>query len=407
MTVVTLDLQEGRPESFGSDSLSVQDAVNLERSGRFDIEWPSPRNDFRNVVTARGWIGHIPVTSDLMVRVTPKVPVSRLFDLLEVAYDLKSFRLLDGATDIETLEGLIGRLASILAKRVLDRARRGLYGGYEEASDQLPLVRGRIDPAATVRCFLRGGMHFRCTYENHTRDLEDNQILLWTMHEISRLPGLRTNVRQEVRAAYRAINGFATLTRCSPSDCVSRLYNRLNADYQPMHGLCRLLLEHMGPGVKGGKHDFIPFMFFMPSLFETFIARWLTASLPGDITVHTQYRAKLNASAALEVRIDIVLRDTRTGMNIAVLDTKYKDVGEPGMSDIQQVAFYANEMGVRQAFLVYPSTETKPLWVRNGEVTIQTLAFDLGVTLEQAGPAFLRELRQKLLPEAGTVRTAH
>ncbi len=323
LTPTTLELREGSPESFGSDVLPLDGAIALDRTGQFDVEWASPRNGYRNVVTSRGWVGHIPVTSDLMFRVTPKVPVARLFELLEVAYSLKSFRLLGGETHIETMDGLIGRLASILANRVLDRARRGLYGGYREEHAELPAVRGRIDVVGTIRSLLRGGTSLHCTFEDHTRDLDDNRILLWTLHETSRLEGLREDVRHKVMGAYRAVSGLATLTPCLPRDCVSRLYNRLNEDYQPMHGLCRLLLEHMGPGVKSGEHDFIPFMLYMPSLFEMFMARWLAAQLPGDIKAHTQYRSKLNASAELEVRIDIVLRDTRSGRNVAVLDTTH------------------------------------------------------------------------------------
>jgi 5-methylcytosine-specific restriction enzyme subunit McrC len=136
----------------------------------------------------------------------------------------------------------------------------------------------------------------------------------------------------------------------------------------------------------------------MPGLFEMFMARWLAAHLPGDITAYTQYRAKLSASAELEVRIDIVLREATSGRNIAVLDTKYKDTVEPSMSDIQQAAFYANEMRVGDAFLVYPSTETKPMWVRNGGVIIQTLVFDLGLAPDEAGVRFLDDLNDRLSP---------
>jgi hypothetical protein len=92
----------------------------------------------------------------------------------------------------------------------------------------------------------------------------------------------------------------------------------------------------------------------------------------------------------------IVLRDAQNGANLAVLDTKYKNVDEPSMQDIQQAAFYANEMGVNRAFLIYPSPSTAPLWVRNGDVTIQTLVFDLARPLEEAGQAFLVELEAKL-----------
>jgi len=72
-------------------------------------------------------VGHIPVGDDLLVRILPKVPISNLFGMLEVAYNLRSFRILDGEIGIESIEDLYERIVSILARRVLDRARKGLY----------------------------------------------------------------------------------------------------------------------------------------------------------------------------------------------------------------------------------------------------------------------------------------
>jgi 5-methylcytosine-specific restriction enzyme subunit McrC len=128
MTVTVLDLQEGCRCAFAAEALPIQAATAINSTGRFEIEWPSPVNDGKTVVTPRDWVGHIPITPDLMVRVTPKVSVPRLFDLLEVAYNLRSFRLFEGETEIESVEGLIARIVSILAMRVLGRARQGLYG---------------------------------------------------------------------------------------------------------------------------------------------------------------------------------------------------------------------------------------------------------------------------------------
>jgi 5-methylcytosine-specific restriction enzyme subunit McrC len=167
-----------------------------------------------------------------------------------------------------------------------------------------------------------------------------------------------------------------------------------------MHALCRLLLEHVGPGVAAGGYDFIPFTLYMPGLFEMFIARWLAANLPSNIGVETQYSATLDSNAQLKLRIDIVLQDVESGKNLAVLDTKYKGAEVPEMSDIQQVAFYANELGVEAAILIYPSA-MPPYWVRNGDVLISTIVFDIQLSIEQAGRAFLRHLDQNLFRIAG------
>lgn len=73
-------------------------------------------------------------------------------------------------------------------------------------------------------------------------------------------------------------------------------------------------------------------------------------------TVDAQWRAKLNANTELEIRIDLLLRDRESRTAIAVIDTKYNDVASPAMDDIQQAAFYANEIGVERAFLALPAT---------------------------------------------------
>jgi 5-methylcytosine-specific restriction enzyme subunit McrC len=163
----------------------------------------------------------------------------------------------------------------------------------------------------------------------------------------------------------------------------------------------------MGPGIRTGEYDFIPFMLYMPSLFEKFIARWLAANLPSGVRVDAQYRTTLNASAELEIRIDIVLKDAQSGENLAVLDTKYKDPKAPSIADVQQVAFYANEIGARSAYLIYPSRGSHETWVRNRDVTITTVVFDLERPIEEAGTAFMQDLSRSFAQVSGKPLFVH
>ena len=48
--------------------------------------------------------------------------------------------------------------------------------------------------------------------------------------------------------------------------CVGRTYNRLNADYEPMHALCRFFLENSGPAHARGDRSMLPFLVNMPRL---------------------------------------------------------------------------------------------------------------------------------------------
>jgi 5-methylcytosine-specific restriction enzyme subunit McrC len=181
------------------------------------------------------------------------------------------------------------------------------------------------------------------------------------------------------------------------SDCVKRLYNRLNDDYSLLHGLCRFILEQSGPGIEGGDRTFVPFVVNMPSLFEAFVAEWLRRHPPPGIVVRPQHTAALDADFKLSIRIDIVLIDESTNKPVVVLDTKYMTGEEPKEADIYQIAFYAREMQVRHGILVYPSPTAPQFWLwHGGDTLLESLPFDVSAPLEKAGRAFRDELLERI-----------
>ena len=60
--------------------------------------------------------------------------------MLEWAYNLGSFDLFDGEIQSDSLDDIYQMLAKILAKRVLDRGRKGLYREYQGRGERLPLT---------------------------------------------------------------------------------------------------------------------------------------------------------------------------------------------------------------------------------------------------------------------------
>ncbi len=393
-----IELIEGQERQLPQGELDQDLAMAIYRSGKFEFGFPSPINEFQYTINSKNLIGHVAITPECLVRVLPKVPVLNLFCMLEVAYNLKSFQLLPGTTHIERLDDLFDRLASILARRVLDRARKGLYRDYLNEHDNLAYVRGRIDIERTTRLLISGSASLNCIYQDHTADLTENQILLWTLRIISRLGIRRPEVISEVRHARRVLTGLVSARPVTATECLGRFYHRLNQDYQPMHGICRFFLEHAGPGIKEGEHELIPFTLDMPKLFETFVAEWLRADGSEEFIVRPQHIAKLEANETLSFQIDVVLKDPNSGKTLAVLDTKYKSVETPSEADIQQVVAYAVEMGTSRAFLVYPSQYIKPIQARVGHVEVRSLAFDLGEDYDEEGKRFLNGLREAIKP---------
>jgi 5-methylcytosine-specific restriction enzyme subunit McrC len=295
------------------------------------------------------------------------------------------------------LDDIYERIVSILARRVIDRARKGLYRGYIGESDDLPYMRGTIDMLGAVLNTVRGIAKIPCSYEEHTADLKENQILCWTLNQVRRQALVRDKVKSELDQARRVLAGTISFQRFLPKDCVQKFYHRLNYDYQPMHGLCRFILEQTGPGIHAGDRSFFPFEVNMPLLFQSFAAEWLRANAPSGITIHCKHRAQLDANYEMQIEIDILLIEESSHKAIAVLDTKYKTSELPPKDDIHQIAFYAGELHVDHGMFVYPSSVAKQFHMEHAnKVTIESLVFDIGRAPEVAGAAFLESLKRTL-----------
>jgi 5-methylcytosine-specific restriction enzyme subunit McrC len=314
--------------------------------------------------------------------------------MLEYAYRLRGIYFLRGLIDSKSVEEFYESLAHLLARRILDRTRRGLYRSYRPEEEPLPYIRGRIDLNAIAK--RPWDVRIDCHFEDHTADLEENQILAWVLYRIAHSGACTERTLPTIRQAFRAMRGVVSLEPFGAEACVGRLYNRLNDDYQPMHAISRFFLEHSGPSHESGDRRMIPFLVDMDHLFELFIAEWLKAHKPVTVSVKSHQRVHIGQSGTLHFDIDLVLDDVSTGRALCVLDTKYKATDEPAAEDIAQVVAYAEARGCHEAFLVYPAPLRRPLEARIGDITIRTIVFGLDGDLETAGQDFLQELLEDL-----------
>lgn len=387
-----LRLKEYEKKRFARDQFTPETGEWLWRhfGKRVEVEFPSLPLDNQWQLTSKGWVGFIPVSREVGLLLEPKVVLANLFGMLEVAYQLKEFEFLKGLITCGDLDGYFDQMAAVLAKRTLDRGRKGYYRAYLERQDDLPYVRGRIDMAAMMRAPWR--VQVNCEYQEHTGDVVDNQILVWTLWCLSRGGLCSDETLRYIRKAYRDLAGIATTTPRLSDECVDRLYNRLNQDYEPLHALCRFFLEHQTiPAVELEGRRVLPFLVDMARLFELFVAKWLQAHSPVEWEVREQQQVVLDAQQGLQFRIDLVLQDAATRTALAVLDTKYKDPESISTDDVQQVVAYAVAWDAKDAVLIYPAPP--PLTCAQvGDVTVHFLAFDLAGDLDEAGQALLDAL---------------
>jgi len=173
---------------------------------------------------------------------------------------------------------------------------------------------------------------------------------------------------------------------------VSRLYTRLNDDYEPMHAICRFFLEHTGPALDTGDHAMLPFLVDMDYLFELFVAEFMRMHLPSEYDLQPKEKVYITDDGNLQFEIDLILSSSVSGKPLCVLDTKYKHPDSPSTEDIQQVTTYAYSQGCSKAFLIYPALLPLKQKIKVKDISIHCTAFSLEEDLEKTGKQFLDNL---------------
>ena len=387
-----IELPEYLPKNYSRSAISddVGEIIFRQYKNQVDIEFPSPKTEWQWRLKTQGWVGYIPLTSELGLYLSPKVPLKNLFGMLEYAYRLESLKFIDGLASCSSIEEFYEQIAKLLAIRVIDRGRKGFYRSYYPKIEQLPYICGRLDIQKAI--LQPWSINLECHYEEFTSDVEDNQIIAWTLHKIL-LTGMCTeNSLPVIRLAYRTVQGFASLKPFGPKACIMRLYNRLNQDYTGMHALCRFFLENSGPKHEIGNHTMIPFLVNMARLFELFMAEWLRAHLPPQFSIKSQEVISLDQEGTINFKIDLVLYNERNKTPLCVLDTKYKGSDSQPDEDIKQVAFYAMAKECSLALLIYPIPLLTPIDITIRGIRVKSLTFALGGDLKHAGNEFIQDL---------------
>lgn len=387
-----IQLIEYKKHQEPSHRISIKDGEKVwnEFGNQISVEEPSFKNFHKWELTSQGYVGFIPISEDLNISILPKTPIKNLFGMWEYAYRLKSIKFLGDLFEAETLQEFYSQLANILAKRIIDRSRKGYHRAYLPKTEELSFLKGKLDLRHMIST--PWIVQPRCTFQEHTADIDDNKILAWTLYAILRSGFCADRVLPSIRNAYRNIAHIVALSPYQANDCVGRTYNRLNIDYQPLHALSRFFLENSGPSFELGDQKMMPFLVNMAQLFQLFVAEWLKIHLPKAYGLKPQESVDIGETGSISVQIDLVLYQKKTGQPICVLDTKYKTPDTPSQDDIAQVNLYADVIGCFQAILIYPEEISQPMDQVVGGIRIRTATFNIGGDIEEGGKKFLAEI---------------
>jgi 5-methylcytosine-specific restriction enzyme subunit McrC len=381
--------------TLAPDHLAAEEAARIWRgyTTQLRLEAPSLKTQQHWQLTAQGWVGFIALSANLGIALQPKVALGNLLRIIEIAYALDQLDVRPGQWPVTTLVDFYSQLARLLAQRVLALRRQGIYHAYSPQTSALPYLRGRVDYATWQRQPWQ--TQPTCTYEEFSADVEDNQLIAWTLRMLLRSGLCPPQTTVLLEQAYRLLARLVTIQPLPATACLHRHYHRLNQAYEPLHALCYFFLSHTGPGHQAGTQRMLPFLVEMARLYERFVAAWLQQHLPQPWRLQRQARYPLGAAGSLHFAVDLVISDRATERVHWVLDTKYKAITAlPDTADVAQVIAYAQAIGAPVAVLIYPTPLPHPLDVQVGGVRVRTLTFALDGDLEAAGQHFLDALWQ-------------
>lgn len=353
--------------------------------GILQVQFPSPKTNNQWLLVPNGWVGFIQPSPALQFELAPRFPIQHVFKLWAYAYEFEASPLLESLTRVETAASFPTILANWLAHAALRCRKQGIAKAYVEQTETLPFVRGRF--LNTVP----GHPVVRCRHHALTTNIPDNQILSYTLLQLTRSGLLDAQTQAVVRRATHLFSQVAEPLPVTSDACYGRSYTRLTRHYRPIHQLCGFFLEQIGPTHRAGSQPFPAFLINMPRLFERFVARWLKQFVPAPWQLAVQESVVIGPRDDLLFRIDMVLYDA-DGKAAAVLDTKYKRGAKVASTDVHQLVTYAKLKQCRRAILIYPSLDTQYQQIPVDDILLNSTAFNLDLPIEEAGRALLNDI---------------
>jgi 5-methylcytosine-specific restriction enzyme subunit McrC len=315
---------------------------------------------------------------DAVIRVRPKVEISRLMFLL--GYSVHGTAWQADTVDVATSPDLVPAIADALGRQVSRAIRQGLLPGYVVVEESSLVLRGRLLESAQLARHHGLPLPLEIRHDEFTVDIAENQILRTACERMLHVPRAGPQAQARLR---RMLREFGTVSSLRPGDDVPAWQpTRLNERYHVALRLAELVLHATSVEAQGGHPVAMNgFLLNMPQLFEDFVTvalREATEPVYGGV-IEGQWRGHLDEAGIVDLRPDILWR--KGGAVLAVADAKYKAEKPSGYpnADLYQLLAYCTVLGLKAGHLIYARGNEHPVRhvARGSGVEIMCHALDL------------------------------
>lgn len=307
------------------------------------------------------------------VRITPKVPVSRLLHLALHADlgDRDLWRneeaMLDAAPDA------LSAIAHALAFAVERAIRPTPAQGYVTHDEALHGLRGRLSFERQIGGRAGLAMPVEVRFDEYELGIVENRILAAALDVVG-----AAMATEGTMVARRISHLRSMLAEVRPWPRGVRLpevhFTRLNERYRAAIALARLVLDGRSLEFPQRTHRGTAFLLDMDRVFEAYVSGVLKAELERHGgAVRSQHTTHLDERDTIAIRPDITW--WQHGSCVAVLDAKYKrtTIDEFPNADAYQMLAYCTRLELKRGWLLYADldgVERRPTVVRGAGIEI-------------------------------------
>ncbi len=342
----------------------------------FSIDY-KPKNNKLSLV-AGGFIGLVPVNSELAIEIRPKFSISNLTRIVAIAEDnfntLSFFSKQYRETD-DTNPVVFEFMAECLANELQTLHEEGVLKEYLIQTENTHKIRGRINVNQSIKfCWSHG--HFNrasISYYDFTPDNVFNRLIKYTIkfciEELNQMSSTKTELKNSLIEYY---GHFDAILLDEQLTCFDDVFSNIEADnisalryyYVNICEVCRLIVTKKGISFdeEGNDLELNSFTLDMAITFEKYILNSLRQNrkkFPEDTSIldgNTEGRKKFYNQPSFgtgDAKPDIILKES--GKVIIIADAKYKTKSKD--TDRYQVISHALSYDSKIAVLVLPKDE--------------------------------------------------
>lgn len=253
------------------------------------------------------------------------IPVKNIYYMLAYAWENTLKQDGESPVDSEAFDNIYNLLTSILIQDVKRLIKSGFARGYIDFTEEMPIVRGKINLNNTIKGQTLTRKQLVCEYDDFSENILLNRIIKSTMAKLVSCPELDKKYKGQCKVLLRSFAGAEEIDIGAVS--WGRLnFTRNNHNYRLIINVCQLIHTGLITTEEKGSYKFATFIKdrAMAKLYEKFVLNFYKRELTG-------YKAY---SSVIDWQLDELTEDNllpimRTDIELeslnhkVIIDTKY------------------------------------------------------------------------------------